>query len=67
MSNKEDITKELKELRNELFQLKLKQQLIKDNYSKNKYREQEKVVRDSYKKLAFEKVSYKNKGEIKND
>ncbi len=61
MDNVENIKNELKIVRDELFQLRLKQSLSKDEFTLNKLKDEEIVIIKKLKKLTNEKVSYESK------
>ena len=62
MDNIDSVKDELKKLRNELFELRFKQKMTNDEYSLNKFKEEENIILDKYRRLAAKKVNLEDKG-----
>ena len=61
MNNIDDIKKELKKLREELFQIKFELAMTKDEYTLNKLKIKEEEIIKQLKKLSFDKVTLEEK------
>ena len=61
MNNIDDIKKELKKLREELFQIKFEIAMTKDEYTLNKLKIKEEEILKQFKKLSFDKVTLEEK------
>ena len=61
MNNIDDIKKELKKLREELFQIKFEIAMTKDEYTLNKLKIKEEEILKQFKKLSFDKVTLEDK------
>ena len=61
MNNIDDIKKELKSLRDELFQIKFEKAMTKDEYTLNKLKTKEEEILKKFKRLSFDKVTLEEK------
>ena len=61
MNNIDDIKKELKSLRDELFQIKFEKVMTKDEYTLNKLKTKEEEILKEFKRLSFDKVTLEEK------